>query len=1425
MNSKRNYIAFDQYQRYKTIARIIEFHRIGNAERFRVLELGSNEHKDLKLFLPKDQILFTDIDLTETMRNDPEFQQVDATSLPFDDLSFDFVIAADVFEHIEPGKRQCFLTETYRVASRGVILSFPHDARYVIDAEDRINTYYKSISGEDFIWLKEHSINGLPKIKSVNEFLDSRGYQYFFFFHGTVKTWEKMWYCHFNTVFMPETLEYREKIDYYYNTYLYQNDVSDECYRAFYVLSHTPIDLWEKNAAGFWNTEDSKTDDFLDTLLEAQKSLHTLYEKNRLQRDLFDIVEASATIADLKGQLLRASEGIEDRDCQLSAASVEIADLKEQLLRASEGKQGLVQEHEEEKQGLVQQYEEEKQGLMRQHEEEKQELVQQYEEEKRRLAQQLAQVQDAYSVISNAFFWKITKPFRMVVDRLKSLLRRNHFIWLVCKGFRCLEQNGFRYTWDKLQGYYRHNAQYQDNIENVITEDEGTHINLDGPKFSILVPLYNTSEKLLREMIESVLCQTYENWELCLADGSIDNHVEEICAEYVQRDCRIHYRRLEKNLGISGNSNICAQMADGEFLVLLDHDDLLAPHALRENVRAILETQADILYSDEDHITWAGKHKSPFFKPDWSPDLLYCQMYICHLLVFRRELFFEAGGFRSQFDGSQDYDLVLRMSEHTERICHIPEILYLWRECENSTASGAEAKPYAYEAGKKALEEHLERKYGIGTWVEECGFSYNARFPLSIQPLVSIIIPMKDKHEMTADCIKSILEKSSYHNFEILLLDNRSEEEQTKRWLRDIASQDDRIRIITADMEFNWSKLNNFGVSHAKGDIFIFLNNDTLVISEDWIERLSENVLRDEIGVVGPLLLYPDGEIQHAGVVVGMGGWADHVYKGLPLKNYCTPYVSPTVSRNVLAVTGACMAVSRKSWEDIGTFDEEFVICGSDVEYAIRAYEKGLFNRYDANVRLYHLESKSRDTYIPDIDFKKSYVAYTPYRENVDPFFNINLDTTSVVPKENIANMNLINFKNFLKRCPVTEQAYQKVKKALMPPNSYIIPEITAVTPRKSSVQSGASRLNLLLPTIDRNHIFGGISTAMKFFEELQKHRNGYARIIVLDSSIDLKTAMIPDGYVVVSDDQDDEAPLQLLSIADRRGKTFPVWENDIFIATAWWSAYVIADTIRWQSDIYHVSSRPLIYFIQDYEPGFYPWSSRYLMADSTYRLDIPTLAVVNTSILEDFFKKNQYSFEKVWSFEPQINDSLRKFLPQIGQRIPKRKQILIYGRPTVDRNAFELIIYAMKIWVSNQPDLKEWTLISAGEKHEDVDLGYGAVLHSVGKLTLENYAAMLLETYAGISLMVSPHPSYPPLEMAAFGVQTITNCYANKNLTSFSENIISVDSCGPKDIASELGKICNRFSGFGYSTLNSAYIEDNQVFSKIIPDILERIE
>ena len=1043
----------------------------------------------------------------------------------------------------------------------------------------------------------------------------------------------------------------------------------------------------------------------------------------------------------------------------------------------------------------------------------------------------LAISEEKYNVISNSQAWKITKPLRVILDVIKKIIKKIPPLYLMAKGLKCLKQNGFKYTFRKIKDKFKHNSVAKSNsyTEQDLEKQSETKFARD-IKFSILVPLYNTDRKYLTEMIESVMNQSYQNWELCLADGSDSDHsyVETTVNESASKDSRIKYMRLEKNLGISENTNACEKMASGDYIAFLDHDDLLSPGALYENARAINETNADVLYSDEDHLSPSGMHVNPFYKPDFSPDLLKSQMYICHFTVINRELFESIGGFDSKFDGSQDYDLMLRLTEVTDKILHIPLILYTWRECEGSTAANADAKPYAHTAGRNALDAHLKRKYGESAFAADSDYTFvfDARYGgMEKSPLVSIIIPFKDKSELTENCVNSILEKSSYNNYEIILLDNRSEKEETYSWINKVQEKDGRIKVFKADMEFNWSKINNFGISKASGEVYVFLNNDTLIITPDWIERLSENAIRDDIGVVGPLLLYEDDTIQHAGVLVGAGGWADHVFKGMKPIHFGAPYVSPMVSRNVLAVTGACLAVSKKTIEKIGNFDESFVICGSDIELGIRAYENGLYNKYMPTVRLYHLESKSRDSYIPEIDFKRSYECYAPYRENIDPFYNINLDVNSLIPQEKVAPMDKMSFKNFLKRCPITAPICKAIKRAIMPLAEYDIPEVGPIGARKDSCDNGKLRLNLLTPSVDSKHVFGGISTAMKLFEQLRKELNCEARMITLDASVIPESSVAPKDYNIISSDDDSSESLQLVAFNFRHEKTIPVRQNDIFMATGWWTAYTIKDVIKWQSQVYTQKTNPLIYMIQDYEPGFYPWSSRYMMAESTYNMDIPIYAVINSELLREFLDKNGYKFEKSWAFEPVLNDKLATFLPKDGTAINKKKQILIYGRPSTERNAFALLISGLKKWRENYDSASEWKIISAGESHDDIDLGDGVFVKASGKLSLEEYANTMLDTYAGISLMVSPHPSYPPLEMSTFGIKTITNCYANKDLSSFNDNIISISSCSAETIASALVDICENYDGKGQSVANTDYALGGSPFGNCVDELAKEIK
>jgi hypothetical protein len=371
--------------------------------------------------------------------------------------------------------------------------------------------------------------------------------------------------------------------------------------------------------------------------------------------------------------------------------------------------------------------------------------------------------------------------------------------------------------------------------------------------------------------------------------------------------------------------------------------------------------------------------------------------------------------------------------------------------------------------------------------------------------------------------------------------------------------------------------------------------------------------------------------------------------------------------------------------------------------------------------------------------------------------------------------------------------------------------EITPISARKSEVIE--KRLNLLVPSINQEHIFGGISTALKFYEQLADELGYKRRIITTDAAPSAEDMNHFKKYTLVNCNQDEESDYQVVPFNDRYNKTVPIGKNDLFMSTAWWTAYAAHNLIRWQSNEYKQEVKKSIYFIQDFEPGFYAWSSNYALADSTYKSVLPQIAIFNTGLLRDYFKLNNYTFQEEYCFEPTLNEELKKQLLK-SNNFNKKKQILIYGRPSVQRNAFELIIESLKVWVWQQPNVGEWIIYSVGEKHPDVDLGNGVKVESLGKLTLDGYANLMTESYVGISLMISPHPSYPPLEVSTFGMKVITNSYANKDISNFNDNIISVDILNPISISNKLLNINSAFEANVKNNItNDSYLENKDMF------------
>ena len=517
------------------------------------------------------------------------------------------------------------------------------------------------------------------------------------------------------------------------------------------------------------------------------------------------------------------------------------------------------------------------------------------------------------------------------------------------------------------------------------------------PLVSILTPAYNTPIEYFGELMASLQAQTYDNWELCLADGGSKEETIAAFREWQKKEPRLKLNLLGKNLGIAGNTNAAADLAQGEIVAFLDHDDILPPDALFEMVRAAADTGADFIYSDSDNIDEEQRH-SPFFKPDFSPDYLRAINYICHFTVMSRALFEKAGRFRLGFDGSQDHDLFLRATEQAEKIVHVPKILYHWRAHQESVALNPGSKLYAAKAGIKAVQEHMDRigMKGRAEGAEGYLFSYRIRADIVGEPMVSIIIPNKDSKKYLKQCIDSILEKTVYQNYEILIVENNSASDEIFKYYDEITGNE-RVRLATYTGGFNFSAINNFGVRHAGGEHLLLLNNDIQVITEGWLTEMLMFSQREDVGAVGAKLFFEDDTLQHYGVAVGIMGIAGHTQSGA--MSYFPGYFNNLVlARDVMAVTAACMMVKRSVYDEVGGLDEEFVVALNDIDFCLKMHQAGYYNVLTPYAQLYHFESKSRgyeDSEEKVMRYHREIFRLIDRWEDVmragDPFYNPNL--------------------------------------------------------------------------------------------------------------------------------------------------------------------------------------------------------------------------------------------------------------------------------------------------------------------------------------------------------------------------------------------------------------------------------------------------
>lgn len=562
-------------------------------------------------------------------------------------------------------------------------------------------------------------------------------------------------------------------------------------------------------------------------------------------------------------------------------------------------------------------------------------------------------------IVNSALFQ--TKRVVSKNPRIKRYVRNAISRHVDLAGFQAQQlKNQLRYT-EWAQRYY------PDGIEQNRQRTESAQFSYK-PLISIITPTYNTDIAFLKECIESVQSQTYQNWELVIIDDASPNaEVRDVIKEYAAKDERIKHSFNEKNLHISGSSNIGIGLAKGEFISLLDHDDILWPNALFEVAKALNKDKTlDLIYSDEDKTNSYRWHKeNPFFKPDWNPDFLRSVNYITHFTTIRKSIVDKVGGFESKYDGAQDWDLFLKVTHETQKIHHIPTVLYSWRMSESSTAQSTDAKPYVTKAQQGALTDDLIRQGYKDAHVEPDKNNkdyWTTIYPVKGDPLVSIVIPTKDQLSVVKRCVESILQKSTYNNYEIIMVDTGSTDKAVRRWYDKLIANNSNIKIVDwPEQPFSYSRSCNEGAKHAKGEYLLMLNNDTEVITTNWIELLLGDAQREKIGAVGCKLYYPGGElIQHAGIGIGFGGLAANSLSGLSKENLLPmQHLYANTRHDVSAVTAACLMISAKVFKEVSGFDEQFRVTYNDVDLCLRLREAGYRILYTPTVELLHHESIS----------------------------------------------------------------------------------------------------------------------------------------------------------------------------------------------------------------------------------------------------------------------------------------------------------------------------------------------------------------------------------------------------------------------------------------------------------------------------------
>jgi GT2 family glycosyltransferase len=923
-------------------------------------------------------VFLTDIDPPGSLTGVPllhdGYAQGSGAALPFRDGSFDLVTAHDTLEHIPPELREDFLREVVRVSRGLVILNQPVHHPQTERAEARLLSFLRVLRPEENRFLREHAELGLPKTEMIEAALRDAGVPFADLPNGNLAIWMATNALKNHALGVAHAGPIAGQIDRAFNVVLAERDTAGTCYRRAYLVAareDLAARLPEVVRAIAEQTAPAPKDeiDAIEHLMEALEG-HGI----ALAQMLRDYHEAAT--------LLR--QDVLDRDQQLREYEATIGEQTWVIddLRAVLG-------------GKEEQIREKDRAIAK-----RDRLVTERDEAIRAL-------EARWSV-------RASRGLHASAERLAPPdSRRRGAMGVLRKGGATLRREGviaflrwlvsvwrwvpamFRLPPPPPPARKRPEGWETDDYQLWLEEHQLSPADLAElrdrgerfayrPRISVVMPVYNSEPGWLREAIDSVRSQTYGNWQLCIADdGSTRQDTREELERTRRLDRRIRVTTLPENRGISVASNAALALVRGDFVALLDHDDVLQPDALHEVVRTINEQRdLDYVYTDEDKLEIDGTRSQPFFKPDWSPDLLLSLNYVTHLSVFRRELVERVGGFREGFEGAQDWDLILRVTEQTDRIAHVPSPVYSWRKAPGSAAASEEAKPYAYRAAKKAIEEAIRRRGTDGEVRQGVVLGYfDVRYRIREEPSVAIVIPTRDRLEKLRACIDSIRKRSTYGNYEIFIVDNDSAEPDTLEYLRAFPG-----RVIPQPGPFNFARIINQAVTDIDADHLLLLNNDTEIGSDDWIEAMLEHSQRAEVAAVGARLLFPDGEPQHEGVLIGPGnGLAGNI----DTRRY---FELGRTIRDCSAVTAACMMTRNEVFRELGGFEERLGVAYQDVDYCLRAREKGYLIVYTPLAVVTHEEGGTRGrtgrTH-PEADETFFRERWSGYR---DPYYNPNLD-------------------------------------------------------------------------------------------------------------------------------------------------------------------------------------------------------------------------------------------------------------------------------------------------------------------------------------------------------------------------------------------------------------------------------------------------